>query len=497
MPMFSLARRLSRRSILSGSLMFAGAIVAACAAPAPTATPVPAKPAEAPKPAAPAPAAPAPAATKPAAAAPTNTPAPALAAAAPTIVPAVAAKPAGGAKPKITYLHLDDPTLKAIRKSIVEDYNKANMEATVEEIIVAHDQLETKRNAFIAAGTPPDVFVGQGGSQNIAALKEILLNLDPYIARDKDRAQIDQYYDVPFQYVKYQGKTLQWPCIAIARVLGYNRELFDAAGLKYPTNDWTYDDLVSAAKTLTKKGSDGKPVQWGVTTDRRSFIEWMNGIWARGGTVFTDDLKKIRLDEKFGIDTFQWMYDKVHKVGISPGPGQDLEGNFASGKYGMDWGAHVYGWPAWRKADLKWDIVMLPKGPVARGPRIVMDTWSLTAASKFPDGAWDFLMFATSPPQAAKFAEKGYTPPRKDVAKMTWLKDLPDKRTVDPKNLEAYFETMQHVKHVQHSKHFLKISFDIVAPQLDLMFEKKKSPEQAAVDAAKETNEFLASQTDW
>src|SRR5262249_28849089 len=159
----------------------------------------------------------------------------------------------------------------------------------------------------------------------------------PLLQADAKLAQVDQYYERALDGVKYQGKTLEWPAYPIVMVLAYNKDLFDAAGVKYPTNDWTYDDLVTAAQKLTTKDSSGKPKTWGVSIDRRSYIEWMNGLWARGSNVFTDDLKQLRLGEKPGIDTLQWMFDKVYKYNISPGPGQDIQGGFAAGGNAMDW----------------------------------------------------------------------------------------------------------------------------------------------------------------
>lgn len=39
--------------------------------------------------------------------------------------------------------------------------------------------------------------------------------------------------------------------------LWYNKDLFDANGVEYPTNEWTWDDLGEAAKKLTVKNEDG------------------------------------------------------------------------------------------------------------------------------------------------------------------------------------------------------------------------------------------------
>jgi len=33
-------------------------------------------------------------------------------------------------------------------------------------------------------------------------------------------------------------------------VLVYNKEMFDAAGVAYPDENWTWDDLVNASQTI-------------------------------------------------------------------------------------------------------------------------------------------------------------------------------------------------------------------------------------------------------
>ena len=45
--------------------------------------------------------------------------------------------------------------------------------------------------------------------------------------------------------------------------LWYNRDMFDAAGVAYPSSDWTWDDLFAAAEALTVKNDDGTYAQFG------------------------------------------------------------------------------------------------------------------------------------------------------------------------------------------------------------------------------------------
>ncbi|MBI2941940.1 MAG: sugar ABC transporter substrate-binding protein [Chloroflexi bacterium] len=485
----------SRRAFLRLSVLgsASAALLAACAAP-PTPTPVPPpKPAAAPKPAAPAPTpTPAPAA-KPAAPTPTAAPAPKPAAPTPTAAPA--AKPATAAKGlsgKITYLHQDDPTLKVIRQGFVADFVKKFPDLQVEHIIAA--DLEQKRNALFAAGTPPDVFVPSGGSQNIAVYRDIALDLKPYVDRDSKELNLDDFFNKTLEFMKFKGKTLMWPNYPIVMVLAYNKELFDEAKVPYPTNDWTYEDVVKAGKPLTKKDSAGKPLQWGRVIDRAAYIGWMNALWAHGQPIFNDDVTKILLDSPKGIAALQWMYDTVYKDGIAPGPGQDLQGGFPGGKYAMEWGAHVAGWPGFRKANLKWDIVRLPKGPVSRGNRNALDTWTAAAQSKNPDAAWELIKFGSSYESGLKLANAGYAPYRKSVARDSWLKGTKGSRAVDPQNMEDYFVAMEESFHMPQVAFFWELTLKVIQPHFDLMWEKKKTPEQAAKDATVAANEFLRTQ---
>jgi len=45
--------------------------------------------------------------------------------------------------------------------------------------------------------------------------------------------------------------------------LYYNKDLFDADGLEYPTDTWTYNQAIEAATALTKREGD-RVNQWGM-----------------------------------------------------------------------------------------------------------------------------------------------------------------------------------------------------------------------------------------
>ena len=50
----------------------------------------------------------------------------------------------------------------------------------------------------------------------------------------------------------FEGSVYGFPRDIGLEVLYYNKDHFDAAGLSYPDDSWTWDDLLAAAETLTE-----------------------------------------------------------------------------------------------------------------------------------------------------------------------------------------------------------------------------------------------------
>ena len=74
---------------------------------------------------------------------------------------------------------------------------------------------------------------------------------------------------------------------AAGKVVWYRKDLFDAAGVPYPTNDWTWDDFYTACRKLTNPAEGiygmrylrGKHESW----------YWVSMLWSAGGEVMTYD----------------------------------------------------------------------------------------------------------------------------------------------------------------------------------------------------------------
>ena len=114
-----------------------------------------------------------------------------------------------------------------------------------------------------ASETTPDIFEIQSSDLSELCIKNILLNLDEYIANSKD-FQRDDLFDKALNSFQFDGKmqgkgsiygmAKDWSptwCIL------YNKNLFDRCGVPHLTKSLTWDELLAIARKLTKRNSEG------------------------------------------------------------------------------------------------------------------------------------------------------------------------------------------------------------------------------------------------
>jgi len=177
-----------------------------------------------------------------------------------------------------------------------------------------HDRVLTS----IVAGTPPDVFLLDNIDVPGLINRGALLDLTPYLARaGVDLGCLDQTVLSMFTrgdalYALPKGYT---PLLVV-----YNKDLFDRAGIPYPTDAWTWDDFLRIAKRLTRDtDGDGVIDQWGTYFDRRPLL-WIPWIWAGGGDVLCPDGRRASgcLDGPHTIAALRWYTGWMTRYGIAP-----------------------------------------------------------------------------------------------------------------------------------------------------------------------------------
>jgi len=342
-----------------------------------------------------APAAPTPAPAAPAA--PTATTAPAKEA--PTAEP-----PKEAAKVKIrATVWLGDAELDALGK-LTEAYQKTHPNIEVEWINIVgggnygRDKLQT----MIAGGDAPDLMMLNTGQFEQLATRGALKPLNDFI--DAEKFDLSIYWPQAIEGITYQGKMYGLPRDMSNVILYYNKDLFDKAGVAYPTDAWTWDDLAVAAKKLTvDANNDGKPEQWGFAVNNIVWV-WAGFVWGNGGDVLSADRKTCLLEDPKTIEALNFYYGLLTKEHVSPPPGALPEQGWAG-----DWmttqsvAMGLFG-PWWRPSlvtmekPFKWDVAYPPKAPTTgkRGSVVYTDMWGMSPSSKVPNETWDFMKYITS-----------------------------------------------------------------------------------------------------
>ena len=186
----------------------------------------------------------------------------------------------------------------------------------------------------------------------------------------------------------------------------------------------------------------------------------------------------------------QFYYDKIYRYGISPAPGYGPDRGFASGKIAMDFGGHTGNWVTYNDIpNLKWDIQILPEGPVTRrGGELAIDTIGISKSSQHPDEAWEFVKFMSSPESVRKHVHRGYLSIRKSVAK-----DLLFKRAeeVNPHHVQAAYEALKYSQPIPRSPDYIELALEIIQPDIDRMLIEKIPPEITCQKVVQNTNAFL------
>ncbi len=392
--------RIHRMFALLATLVLLLPLLAACGGETP-ATSAPAPAAAATNTTAPAPAAGATDTTAPAAAAATNTTAP-------------AAGNSGGNKTTLTMATWAGADESKELQAIID---KINASATDYQIVYnpAPADYYTKIQTMIAGNQAPDLFWLDQDHIVPYADKGALLDLTDMLKADKSpAAQLDDYFPSQLATAQYNGKTYGLPWIAQPVILYYNPALFDAAGVKYPDENMTWDDFKAAAEKLTKP--DGS--QYGTTLNGWPPI-WMF-VWQAGGELIAPDLKSSPIDSPEALAGEQFYADLIYNKKYAPPEAtikeQGFEAMMRAGKVATFWGGAADSYDYDHQNDPKVPVLKaaLPPKNAKTGKRTTF-AWtastSISAATKHPDLAYKALIALTDGTQHWKVPA-----PRKSLA---------------------------------------------------------------------------------
>ncbi len=319
---------------------------------------------------------------------------------------------ASNAPATISMMMWGDPAELEVWNQIVADFHQAKPNITVKVEVSDWDSYWTKLKTLLSASTPPDVFAMDAPLYLDYQSRGVLLNLQPYL--DKNPDMLNGVYPQTLEAYKTSDGMYGLPRDFQTIVLFYNKDMFDAAGVKYPTADWTYDDLRTAAKQLTKVGADGKTTQFGFYSDLWDMeLIWSEGIWAYGGDIINADHTKTLIADPKAHEAWQLFHDMMFEDKSWPDSttaGEYGGDPFLAGVAAMTTIGH-WAVPGYADANFKWDVAPMPKGPAGQATSVNSAGFVVGKASKSPDAAFEFLKYVLSEPAQKRLAELGFACP--------------------------------------------------------------------------------------
>ena len=267
-------------------------------------------------------------------------------------------------KTVITYWNGFTGTDGEVMQNIINEWNESNSyNAEIELSIVSWDTLYQQLATSLPVGEGPDIMAC--AIQRIPGYAEsgALIPIDDIY--ESKQVNADKMPAVFNENLQYDGHYYGVPVDIATLCLYYNKDLFDEAGIDYPTDDWTWDDLQSAALELTKDIDGEHQYGFGMATNN-TIQMWPIMLWAGGGDIITDN--KSVLNSQENIDTITRWSDLIKNKGIGPVTcsGADIDTSlFSTGKIAMyfcgPWAAGSFD-----AAGVNYGIAGVPSGPAGK-----------------------------------------------------------------------------------------------------------------------------------
>ncbi len=310
---------------------------------------------------------------------------------------------------EIRFLAIANDTRREIYDEVFAMIEEQTNITVMPEYVTNWDEFNQKFMTQLGAQDPPDII-------DVAILyrdqfidDDYLYDIAPIL--DEHGFDFTQHYESQFSGLRRGDELYGMPNGTTMMGLYYNKDLFDAAGLDYPTSDWqngmSYDEFYNLVETLTVGEGANKQYGFACTFDLSYLFPL---FWQNGADFVSADGTTSTINTPEGIATLEYIDNLMFENEYSPslstlntmGP-RDL---FLTGKIAMymdgNWSMN-----AMSEIDtFEWGVAVLPKvdEPVTG---VYIDSWSVTAGSKNPDAAVTVLEYLVSEEALALGSAKG------------------------------------------------------------------------------------------
>ena len=312
---------------------------------------------------------------------------------------------------------------------LIKRFEAANPGIKVKHTHVPYDDFRLKIAAAIPAGQGPDVVQLFYGWLHDYLKAKLLQPLPPELF---DPAEIEREFYPLVKQMKVDGQYYAVPTAVRSLALFWNRKLMREAGLDPAKPPQTLDELVEAAKKLTKRDAAGNLLQAGIALDMGGQDHhWLREVLIRqmGGQPYAADGRSVAYNGPAGARAVAWYTDLVARHRVSQfGFLTDGVTAFRSGKAGftIDGSFRLAAFDG--QAGLDYAVGELPthEGRRSNFASYWVNGITPKATGAKKEAAVKFLRFLTTPAAMELWLEKvGELPARKTVAERDAVRSHP------------------------------------------------------------------------
>ncbi len=366
----------------------------------------------------------------------------------------------------------------------IREFEESNPDIEVEFQTVAGNYYQ-KLLVMIAGNISPDLmWMGQSFSE--FADRGVFLDITDRIKKDPS-INLDDYQQTVLSWYIRDAKIYALPFGTDIGFIVYNKDLFRKAGLPFPSDEWTFEEFLEAAKKLASAPGDGTPKSYG--------YQGKIDLGVFGAQIISHDGKQtILCSSPEMIKYFKTNMSMYKDWKVTPRPqenmmqGLDNYSYFAQGRTAM---MQFYTWDLpfmqAKFGDMDWDIVSNPKvkqkAQWASSQAIVMSKYT-----RHPDEAWKLLKAFQSREFMVAMSYRGIPP------NLRYAEDAVKQHTGKPegyKKLLAMTSYLSPVPRVPHLQELMALYYNAS----EQIWAERTSPEEAMKKLEKEMRKRISEST--
>lgn len=294
-------------------------------------------------------------------------------------------------------------------QAIIDAYEEKNPNVKIKIIDTSADEYNNSLGISLSAAQPdPDViWVKDMGTMLQMADKEQLLPIDDFISQDSLDLSI---YKGAAEQLMYNGTSYALPYRNDWYILYYNKDLFDAAGVEYPSNDMTWNEYYELAAKMTSGEGSSKVYGSHNHTWQALVSNW--AVQDGEHTVVEKDYSFMKpwYEEALALQDNGYIQDyatlmtaNIHYSSVFKNQ------QCAMMPMGTWFIATMIQSQAEGETDFNWGIATIPHPENTEAGYTVgaLTPIAISAYTDQQDLAWDFIKFASSEEAAEILAEHG------------------------------------------------------------------------------------------